>query len=186
MIWQHVKAELGLYKSSATNRNCNQVKTIKCWLKWIQFDGANSVVCEYRWELLYFLFFFYYASQSAITETDTTLYATQCMGKKSLVLQQGQVQMSLSLLWPLKTDSFIQEHLDWEGKGDQKQQGMETSRPRRLAAARGFWQTADKWAQWVTLSFPVSLPLCSQFSPVPPWAAFICCPCLPARIAQPQ
>lgn len=55
--------------------------------------------------------------------------------------------------------------------------------PGRLAAARGFWQ-GSKWALWVTLSFPVSLPLCSLFTVFLSQPAFICCHRLPARITS--
>lgn len=50
-----------------------------------------------------------------------------------------------------------------------------------LAVARGFWQSS-KWAQWVSLSFPVSLPIRSLFSVILSRPAFIYC--LPARITS--
>lgn len=84
--------------------------------------------------------------------------------------------------WLLEKESFIQEHLDLCG-GNQKQQVMETAGPVGLAVARGFWQSS-KWAQWVTLSFPVSLPFCSLFNVILSQPAFIYCPCLPARITS--
>lgn len=55
--------------------------------------------------------------------------------------------------------------------------------PSRLAVARGFWQ-GSKWALWVTLSFPVSLPLCSLFTVFLSQPAFIYCLYLPARITS--
>lgn len=59
--------------------------------------------------------------------------------------------------------------------------------PSRLAVARGFWQ-GSKWTQWVTLSFPVSLPFYSLFffffTVLLSQPAFIYCPCLPARITS--
>lgn len=45
----------------------------------------------------------------------------------------------------------------WIYVGRTEAAGDGNCQPCGLAVARGFWQ-ASKWAQWVTLSFPVSLP----------------------------
>lgn len=45
----------------------------------------------------------------------------------------------------------------WIYVGEPEAAGDGNCRPSRLAVARGFWQ-GSKWTQWVTLSFPVSLP----------------------------
>lgn len=65
----------------------------------------------------------------------------------------------------------------WIYVGEPEAAGDGNCWPSGLAVARGFWQ-GSKWAQWVTLSFPVSLPFYSHFtvSSIPA--------CLPARITS--
>lgn len=50
----------------------------------------------------------------------------------------------------------------WIYVGEPETAGDGNCWPSRLAVARGFWQ-GSKWTQWVTLSFPVSLPFYSLF-----------------------
>lgn len=51
----------------------------------------------------------------------------------------------------------------WIYVGEPETAGDGNCSPSRLAVARGFWQ-GSKWTQWVTLSFPVSLPFYSLFT----------------------
>lgn len=71
----------------------------------------------------------------------------------------------------------------WIYVGEPETAGDGNCSPSRLAVARGFWQ-GSKWTQWVTMSFPVSLPLYSLFTIFYPQLAVIYCPCLPARITS--
>lgn len=71
----------------------------------------------------------------------------------------------------------------WIYVGEPEAAGDGNGGPSRLAVARGFWQST-KWAQWVTMSFPVSLPLYSLFNVSLSQPAFIYCPSLPARITS--
>lgn len=71
----------------------------------------------------------------------------------------------------------------WIYVGEPETAGDGNCWPSRLAVGRGFWQ-GSKWTQWVTLSFPVSLPFYSLFTVFLSQPAFIYCPCLPARITS--
>lgn len=51
----------------------------------------------------------------------------------------------------------------WIYVGEPEAAGDGNCWPSGLAVARGFWQ-GSKWTQWVTLSFPVSLPFYSLFT----------------------
>jgi len=60
----------------------------------------------------------------------------------------------------------------WIYVGEPEAAGDGNCWPSRLAVARGFWQSS-KWAQWVTLSFPVSLPFYSLFTVLLSQPAFL-------------